>query len=55
MVINRSQASQGDKDHRFAYLLQPIRDLAKNWNVDIAHELEDFLDEVRKNPWIEKN
>ncbi|XP_064635218.1 condensin-2 complex subunit H2-like [Lineus longissimus] len=48
MVIPASQASQGqgDTDHRFSYLLRPIRDLAKNWNVDIAHELEDFLDEV---------
>lgn len=27
----------------FAHLLQPIRDLAGNWNIDIAHELEDYL------------
>eukprot|EP01083_Nonionella_stella_P071117 190838_1 len=31
---------------RFAYLLQPIRDLAKNWNIDIATELEDYLAEL---------
>lgn len=31
-------------DHSdFAHLLQPIRDLAGNWNIDIAHELEDYL------------
>jgi hypothetical protein len=28
-------------DSRFAHLLEPIRDLAKNWNIDIASELEE--------------
>lgn len=27
-------------------LLNPIRDLAKNWAIDIANELEDYLQEV---------
>ena len=31
---------------RFADLLQPIRDLTRNWNVDIAHYLEQYLAEV---------
>ena len=31
---------------RFVHLLQPIRDLAENWNVDVASEPEDYLDEV---------
>lgn len=26
---------------RFAHLLEPIRDLTTNWNIDIAHELEE--------------
>ena len=30
-------------DDKFSHLLQPIRDLAANWNIDIAHELEDYL------------
>ncbi len=32
---------------RYAHLLEPIRDLADNWNIDIARELEDYLHEVR--------
>ena len=32
---------------RFAHLLQPIRELAKNWDVDVASELNDYLEEVR--------
>ncbi len=29
---------------RFASLLQPLRDLADNWNIDIARELEQYID-----------
>ena len=39
----------GDNDlreNRFAYLLQPIRDLAANWDVNIAAELEEYLEEL---------
>ena len=28
---------------RYAHLLQPIKDLTKNWDVDVAAELEDYL------------
>lgn len=35
-----------ESDTRFAHLLQPIRDLAKNWEVDIASHLEDYVTEV---------
>ena len=35
-------ASQQD-DSRFAHLLQPIRDLAANWDIDVAKELEEYL------------
>lgn len=31
---------------RFTHLLQPIRDLAENWCIDIARELEDYVAEV---------
>lgn len=30
-------------EERFAHLLQPIRDLAANWNVKIATELDEYL------------
>lgn len=39
-------SSQEDLESRFANLLQPIRDLTKNWDVDIASSLEDYLEEV---------
>lgn len=32
--------------NRFADLLNPIRDLARNWDVDIAQCLEEYLDEL---------
>ena len=35
-----------DVETRFAHLLEPIRDLAQNWNVNIANELEEYLCEV---------
>jgi hypothetical protein len=45
-----TQMAEQDKEvsheHRFAHLLQPIRDLAENWNIDIAKELEDYLEEL---------
>lgn len=34
------------KDNRFSYLLQPIRDLAANWDINIAGELEEYLEEL---------
>jgi hypothetical protein len=34
------------RENRFSYLLQPIRDLAANWSVDIAAELEEYLAEL---------
>lgn len=34
-------------ESRFAHLLQPIRELTKNWDIDVAAELNDYLEEVR--------
>lgn len=31
------------REGKFLHLLKPIRDLADNWNVDIANELEEYL------------
>lgn len=38
--------SKNVEENRFTYLLQPIRDLAQNWSIDIAKELEDYLSEL---------
>ena len=35
---------EGEGTSRFASLLQPLRDLADNWNIDIARELEQYID-----------
>jgi condensin-2 complex subunit H2 len=36
----------GGLQSRFHHLLQPIRDLAQNWNIDIAQDLESYLDQL---------
>ncbi|NXL40511.1 CNDH2 protein, partial [Glaucidium brasilianum] len=33
-------------ESRFQHLLQPIRDLTKNWEVDVAAQLEEYLEEL---------
>ncbi|TYZ61906.1 hypothetical protein PybrP1_006482 [[Pythium] brassicae (nom. inval.)] len=38
--------SNGADGSRFMHLLQPIRDLSQNWNIDLAQELEEYLDEL---------
>lgn len=38
-------ATQGS-DARYSHLLEPIRDLAQNWSIDIASELEEYLGEL---------
>ena len=43
-MIMSSQTA--DLEARFGHLLQPIRDLTKNWDVDIAHYLEEYLVDV---------
>jgi hypothetical protein len=35
-----------DRTERFSALLQPIRDLAQNWSIDVARDLEDYLEEL---------
>ncbi|KAG2490519.1 hypothetical protein HYH03_011140 [Edaphochlamys debaryana] len=37
---------QIEKEFRFAHLLRPIRDLQDNFNIDLAHELEEYLDQL---------
>ncbi|KAF2345315.1 Condensin II complex subunit H2 N-terminal [Trinorchestia longiramus] len=38
--------STQDLDARFSVFLNPIRDLTKNWEVDIAKYLEEYLEEL---------
>lgn len=35
-----------ESETRFKALIQPIRDLASNWDVDIAEELDEYLEEL---------
>ncbi|KAE8616945.1 hypothetical protein XENTR_v10008931 [Xenopus tropicalis] len=35
-----------DAESRFTHLLQPIRDLTKNWEVDVAAQLGEYLEEL---------
>lgn len=39
MQVSASQQDEG----RYRHLLQPIRDLAANWDIDVASELEEYL------------
>lgn len=42
----RTTAVMESTERRFAHLLQPIRELTKNWDMDVAAELNDYLEEV---------
>ena len=49
-----SQASSSDSNDlasKYSHLLQPIRDLTKNWDIDVAAQLEEYLAEVRINQY----
>ena len=37
---------QNSDNQRFQQLLAPIRDLTENWNIDLASQLEEYLEEV---------
>eukprot|EP00752_Nemacystus_decipiens_P010040 g8953.t1 len=41
-----SNPADSDREERYKHLLQPIRDLAQNWDVDIASSLEDYLEDL---------
>lgn len=36
-----------DKGGKYEHLLQPIKDLAKAWQIDITGELEKYAEELR--------
>jgi condensin-2 complex subunit H2 len=35
-----------EKEKKYGHLLAPIRDMASNWSIDIAKELEDYMEEL---------
>ena len=41
-----TQGSVQSENTRFQQLLAPIRDLAENWNIDLASQLEEYLEEI---------
>lgn len=45
-MVTASQIT--DLEARFSQILQPIRDLTRNWDVDIAHYLEEYLEDLDK-------
>jgi hypothetical protein len=45
-MSSQSHSDRESSAARFSGLINPIRDLALNWDVDIAHTLEDYLDEL---------
>ncbi|GHP08743.1 hypothetical protein PPROV_000748000 [Pycnococcus provasolii] len=40
------QTSASSSSSSWLAFMAPIKDLAENWNIDIAHDLEDYLDQV---------
>lgn len=42
----RQTSPSQDLEARFSVFLNPIRDLTKNWEVDIAKYLEEYLEEL---------
>ena len=47
MPSQAASSDSSDVGSRYSHLLQPIRDLTKNWDVDVAAQLEEYLAEVR--------
>ena len=47
MPIFKMEDGVSDIAVRYGHLLKPIRDITKNWDIDVAAELEAYLTEVR--------
>ncbi|CAG9530303.1 unnamed protein product [Cercopithifilaria johnstoni] len=48
-------AEDDELSTRYAFLLQPIRDLQKNWDIDISHLLEEFVERLDDEEIGEEN
>jgi condensin-2 complex subunit H2 len=49
VVYRSNKMDEGEEEaarNRFAHLLNPIKDLAENWTINIAQELQDYLGEL---------
>lgn len=53
MPSQENNSDSNDLASKYSHLLQPIRDLTKNWDIDVAAQLEEYLAEVRI--WSESN
>lgn len=49
MPPHGNSGDSNDLATRYGHLLQPIRDLTKNWDIDVAAQLEEYLAEVRSS------
>jgi hypothetical protein len=47
-LLGPADGEDGVVECRFKHLLEPIRDLALNWNIDIAQELEHYLGQLEQ-------
>lgn len=48
MPAQAASSDSSDGGSRYSHLLQPIRDLTKNWDVDVAAQLEEYLAEIER-------
>ncbi|KAJ1162453.1 hypothetical protein NDU88_002921 [Pleurodeles waltl] len=46
LILQGSCLTMDEVESRFTHLLQPIRDLTKNWEVDVAAQLGEYLEEL---------
>jgi hypothetical protein len=42
-----AENESAERELRFVNLLQPNRDMATNWSVDVGKQLEGYLDELK--------
>ncbi|KAL9955343.1 hypothetical protein ACROYT_G036651 [Oculina patagonica] len=48
MPAQATTSDSSDVASRYSHLLQPIRDLTKNWDIDVAAQLEEYLAEIER-------
>ncbi|VDK75074.1 unnamed protein product [Litomosoides sigmodontis] len=48
MAVTCIMAEDDELSTRYTFLLQPIRDLQKNWDIDISHLLDEFVERIRE-------
>ncbi|KAJ7373723.1 Condensin-2 complex subunit H2, partial [Desmophyllum pertusum] len=48
MPAQATSSNSSDVACRYTHLLQPIRDLTKNWDIDVAAQLEEYLAEIER-------